>query len=68
MCVFDHIGKSRKFGSLFRRSSKDDLHSGSGKSERTSGRGRRKTSKESKGSGSRDSSLDGLSSDVCKHS
>ena len=54
-------GKSRKF-SLFKRSSRDDLVSGgSGRFERSSSRGKRKTSK---GSSSRDSSLDGLSSDV----
>ena len=58
------LGKSRKLSSLFKRSSKDDLQSGSGKSERSSGRGKRKLSKDSKISVSRDSSLDGLSSDV----
>ena len=57
-----HAGKSRKFSLFKRTSSKDDLLSGgSGRFERSSGRGKRKTSK---GSSSRDSSLDGLSSDV----
>ena len=55
-------GKSRKFSLFKKTSSKDDLLSGgSGRFERSSGRGKRKTSK---GSSSRDSSLDGLSSDV----
>ena len=57
-----HAGKSRKFSLFKKTSSKDDLLSGgSGRFERSSGRGKRKTSK---GSSSRDSSLDGLSSDV----
>lgn len=58
------IGKIRKFSLFKKTSSKDDLLSGgSGRFERSSGRGKRKTSK---GSSSRDSSLDGLSSDVSK--
>ena len=59
-----HVGKSRKFSLFKKTSSKEDLLSGgSGRFERSSGRGKRKTSK---GSSSRDSSLDGLSSDVSK--
>ena len=60
-----YAGKTRKFSLFKKTSSKDDLLSGgSGRFERSSGRGKRKTSK---GSSSRDSSLDGLSSDVNKN-